>query len=205
MEKGFLKELLRLPKTVYSFKELALLWTYADSKTITSRISYYVKQGDLYPLRRGLYAKDKDYDRFELATKIFTPSYISFETVLLKAGIIFQYYSQVFVATYQSKTISCDEKTYVFRKIKSPILTNTIGVEIKENYSIATPERAYLDMLYLHKDYYFDNLSSLNWDKVFEISPVYQGNKRMKKLVMQHHKSVMENQSHDPFRIGASY
>ncbi len=193
MTRGFLKELLRLPKTVYSFQELVLLWPKTDIKTIKSRINYYVKQGDLYPIRRGLYAKDKNYDRFELAVKIYTPSYISFETVLLQAGIIFQYYSQIFVATYQSKTIKCDGKTYVFRRIRSPLLTNTIGVEIKENYSIATPERAYLDMLYLHKNYYFDNLSGLNWEKVYEILPVYQDNKRMQKLVKKHHRSVQED------------
>jgi len=41
-------------------------------------------------LRRGLYAKDNSYDKNELATKIYIPSYISFETVLRNAGAIFQ-------------------------------------------------------------------------------------------------------------------
>ena len=90
-KRGFLNNLLRSKQTVFSFKELMLLWGGINSTTARARIHYYVAQGQLYPLRRGLYAKDKDYDRFELATRIFTPSYISFETVLQSQGIIFQH------------------------------------------------------------------------------------------------------------------
>ncbi len=71
------------------------------------------------------------------------------------------------------------------------ILTNGAGVENKENYSIATPERAFLDVLYLNKDYHFDNLSSLDRDKVFEILPVYN-NQRMAKKVKEIFKSNQE-------------
>jgi len=39
--------------------------------------------------RRGIYAKDKNYDRLELANRIYTPSYISLETVLSREGIVF--------------------------------------------------------------------------------------------------------------------
>ena len=185
--RGFIKELYKSKKTVFSFKELCLLWgNAADTTTIKSRVNYYVKHGDLYHIRRGYYAKDKNYDHLELATKIFTPSYISFETVLAQAGIIFQYYKQIFVASYKSKSIICDGQTYTFRSIKSVILTNTQGVEINDNYSIASPERAFLDVIYLHKNYHFDNLSPLNWDKVYEILPIYKNN-RMKKMVEMYH------------------
>ena len=184
--------MLRLDKTVYSFKELVLLWPNADPKTIRSRISYYIKHKDLYHVRRGLYAKNKDYDRYELATQIYTPSYISFETVLVRAGIVFQYYTQIFVASYQTKTIECDGQTCTFKSIKSSILCNSMGIEMKENYSIAIPERAYLDILYLNKDYFLDNPWSLDWGKVFEILPIY-GNKRMEKVVSRHHAAALND------------
>lgn len=171
-----------------------MLWADADVATIRSRISYYIKQSDLYPIRRGLYAKDKNYDRFEVATKILSPAYISFETVLASAGIIFQYYNQIFVASYQSRAVACDGQVYTFKRIKPIILTNAVGVEIKENYSIASPERAFLDVIYLYPNYYFDNLSPLNWDKVYEILPMYQ-NKRMAKMVQRYHKGVKEENS----------
>ena len=62
---------------------------------------------------------------------------------------------------------------------------------MREHYWIASPERAYLDMLYLHKDYYFDNLRPLDWNKVAEILPIYQ-NKRMERVVAEQYKSYQE-------------
>ena len=194
--KGFIKELFKSPKTVFSFKDLCLLWESTDAETIKSRVNYYVKHGDLYHIRRGFYARDKSYNHFELATKIFTPAYISFETVLSQAGIIFQYYRQIFVASYKSKSITCDEQIYTFRSIKSVILTNALGIEIKENYSMACPERAFLDILYLHKNYHFDNLSGLNWDRVYEILPIYKNN-RMKKAVEIYHNAYKSDVGED--------
>lgn len=194
MKKGFLKELLRRNQTVYSFKTLVLLWPNTKPSTIKSRINYYVKKGELYHIRRGLYAKDKNYERFELATKLYTPAYISFESVLVWAGIVFQHYKQIFVATYQSKNLVCDGQDFVFKKIKSTILIDAIGVDIKENYSIASPERALLDTLYINKYYYFDNLGPINWDKVFEILPIYK-NKRMTKEVYRIYKLIKQERS----------
>src|SRR3989338_4614007 len=151
MKRGFLNALLRSGKTVFSFKDLILLWGGIDRLTAGSRVHYYIRQGHLYPVRKGFYAKDKDYDKLELATKIFTPSYISFETVLGRAGITFQFYGEIFVASYQSREVICDGQAYHFRKIKSAVLTGSAGIEQKENYSIASAERAFLDVLYLSK------------------------------------------------------
>ncbi len=190
MEKADILSILKSNKTVFSFKEILLASDEENPALLRRRLYHYTKHGDLYHIRRGLYAKDKNYDKFELATKIFTPSYISFETVLAKAGVVFQFYGKIFVASYQTKEITCDNQIYGFRTIKDSILTNDSGIERKENYSIATPERAFLDIVYLYKDYHFDNLSPLNWDKVFEILPIYGGNKRMAKMVKMYHKTL---------------
>ena len=95
--------MLRADQTAFSIKELLLSFRSMDKGLLKSKLHYYAKKGDLYHIRRGLYAKDAQYDRFELAIKIFIPSYISFETVLASAGMIFQYYSQIFVASYSVK------------------------------------------------------------------------------------------------------
>lgn len=107
---------------------------------------------------------------------------MTFETILVEAGIIFQYYTTIFVATYQTKEIECDGQTYSFRKIKDTILTNNAGVLNLGNYFAASKERAFLDVLYLNKDYYFDNLAPLDFDKVLALLPIYD-NKRMAKKV----------------------
>ena len=183
MKKRNILDIYRSNKTVFSFKDLSLILNETNKNYLKSTIYRYVKTGKLYRLRRGIYAKDKNYNKFELATKIYTPSYISFETVLSKAGIIFQYYSQIFVASYLCREITIDNQVYSYKKIKDDILTNSCGIENKENYSIASPERAFLDALYLYKDYHFDNLSSLDWEKVYKILPIYGKNKVFKKRV----------------------
>jgi hypothetical protein len=188
MQKGikkgsYLTTILRSPKTVLSFKDIALLW--GDSGGAARvRVNYYVKNGQLYSLRRGFYAKDKNYNKLELATKIFTPAYISFETVLAREGIIFQYYSQVFIASYLAREIVCDNQIYSYRKIKDLILTDSSGIVNRDECSIATKERAFLDTIYLNKDYHFDNLSPLNWETVFTILPIYN-NKSMTRKVQK--------------------
>lgn len=174
MQKSLLQSILRSDQTVFSMKDLVLLWGKPDTPTVKAQMSYYAKKGYVYRIRRGLYAKNKDYNRYEVATKIMTPSYISFETVLLDAGVTFQWYSRIFVASYQARTIECDGQIYQYRELKGELLTNNHGISIKPHYSIATPERAFLDVVYLHKGYWFDNLSALNWEKVFDLVPIYQ-------------------------------
>ncbi len=194
MGKADILSILRSKSSVFTLKEILIASGLVDADLLKRRLHYYVKKGELYSVRRGLYAKDKNYDRFELATKIFTPSYVSFETILSESGVIFQHYQKIFVATYQTKEIECDKQLYSFRKVKDDILTNTTGIENRGNYFAASKERAFLDVLYLNKDYHFDNLSPLDFGKVESLLAVYQ-NKRMDKQVkkyFKHYKSEME-------------
>lgn len=179
---NILATILRSSQTVFTFNDILLNTQETKPDLLKRRLNYYVHKNELYHIRRGLYAKDKNYDRLELATKIFTPSYVSFETVLREAGIIFQYYATIFVATYQTKEIECDGQLYSFKKIKDTILVNNAGIERRNSYYVASKERAFLDILYLNKDYYFDNLMPLNEDKVRSLLPIYD-NQRMVKQV----------------------
>jgi hypothetical protein len=191
MEKGnYLTTILRCPKTVFTYKDILLLWREPGSEAARVRLSHYVRNGDLYRIRRGLYAKDRNYNLAELATRIFTPAYVSFETVLSKEGVIFQFYSLIFVASYLTRVILINGQAFSFKKIKNAVLTSPAGVEHKDEFSTATKERAFLDTLYIHTDYQFDNLGGLDWNKVFEILPIYQ-NKRMTKKVKELFKQVI--------------
>jgi hypothetical protein len=187
MEKNYLATLLRSNNTVFTFKELSLIWNETDVTLIKKRVYRYTKLGKLYTIRKGIYAKDRKYDKLELANKIFTPAYISLETVLTREGILFQQYDKIFVVSYLSREISCDGQTYVFRRMKDRILTNSLNVENKGNYHLASKERAFLDTIYLNKNYHFDNLASINWDKCSEMLPVYD-NKAMVKRLDSYHK-----------------
>jgi len=183
---------LRSPKTIFSSKDVSLLWGEENDEVIKKRLNKYVKARKLIRVRRGIYAKDKHYNRFELATRINTPSYISFETVLTREGVNFQYYGNIFVASYVNREINAADQKITFVRMKDYVLSNTVGIEHTEGYAIATRERAFLDRVYVSKDYHFDNLANLNWDKVFEILPIYH-NKRLEKKVKEYHKAYKNN------------
>ena len=59
---------------------------------------------------------------------------------------------------------------YVFHKLSDNLLNNPIGIiNIENKYMIASAERAACDMIYLHKNYYFDNVQGFDIDKLESI------------------------------------
>ncbi|MDI9348300.1 MAG: type IV toxin-antitoxin system AbiEi family antitoxin domain-containing protein [Methylacidiphilales bacterium] len=186
LKKGdFLDTILRSPLTIFSTKYIALLWGQNNDKASRERLRSYVKSKKLLRLRRGIYAKDKKYNEYELANTICTPSYISFETVLAIEGVVFQYYSNIFVASYINREIVIHGQKITFIRMKNEVLKNTKGIEQVGNYAMASKERAFLDRMYVNKKNYFDNLYGMNWDKVFDLLPIYK-NKKMEKTVKEY-------------------
>ena len=181
--------LLRSPRTVFSTKDVALLWGEERRQTVSGRLNKYVKAGKFVRVHRGIYAKDNNYNSFELANRIYTPSYISFETVLTRAGINFQYYGNIFVATYVTRDIEVDGQKITFIRLNNDVLCNTTGIEHTDGIAMATKERAFLDRISVSKEYHFDNVHVLDWNKVFEILPIYHS-KRMEKRVRAYTKNV---------------
>lgn len=168
-------------QTVFTVSEIGLLWQEANRSNLKSKIHYYCRTGVLISLRRGIYAlTGRSYDRFELANRIFVPSYVSLETVLLAAGIVFQHSETVFSVSYQTREVTVDNQKYSYRRLDGEILTNPAGIKNQQGYSVALPERAFLDSLYLYGQPYFDRLDSLDRDLCRRLLPIYN-NKQLKK------------------------
>lgn len=179
---NLIAKLYESPKTILTIKDIALIWEETNTVNLLSKIKYYAKQGSLIRLTRGVFAKDKNYNPKELATSLYTPSYISFETVLREAGIIFQHQDSIFVAGPYPTIKKIGDKTITFRKLKDSVLYNAIGIKNEKNYSIATPERAFLDTIYLSPKFYFDNLRSINWEICCELAKIYDNKQLIKRL-----------------------
>lgn len=162
-------------RTVFSINSIALLVGETNPLSLRKKLNYYVKLGELLNPRRGIYAK-KDYKIEELACSIYTPSYISLEYVLQIAGITFQYDSRITTISYLSRTINIENKECCYRKIKDEILTNNLGVIRENNINIALPERAFLDLMYLNSEYYFDNINPLDKKLIKKLLPIYKSN-----------------------------
>lgn len=171
----------KLPQTVFSTREIALILNETNSDIVKSKINYYVKRGELFAVRRGIYSKDIKYNESELATKLYTPSYVSFETILAKHGIVFQYDSRVHTASYlnrelevAAKSLGAPAKIY-YRKINHEILHNPTGIIYENNHPEATLERAFLDTIYVEGKRHFDNLEPIDFEKCEDMLPIYKG------------------------------
>lgn len=188
--KDFLLELYKKNQSIFTTRELSLLFPNISYSNLKRKLSYYVKSGKILRLRRGIYGKES-FNPFELANKIYTPSYISFETVLKKEGIIFQESAAIFAASYLTRKIKSAGLKIFYRKIRDEILANSKGVNRKKAYFIASKERAFLDSVFVYKDYYFDNLAFLNWKSVFDLLEIYKS-KALEKRIRQYFKIHQE-------------
>jgi predicted transcriptional regulator of viral defense system len=190
MKNQLLIELHKQSQTVFSLKEISLLMPDLTYNNLSNQVLYLTKQGAIKRLTRGIYAKD-EYNPFELANKLYTPSYISLETVLLLAGITFQHYERIFSMSYLTRTVKVSGHTLQYHQMNKEILLDKRGLVQRDNITIASPERAFLDALYLYKDYHFDNLGALDWDKVFEFVNIYK-RKAMHNRVDEYHQIYQE-------------
>ena len=168
--------------SVFTMQKIAMLYGQVlDRDALKNRMNSYVRNGELLNPRKGIYAKP-GYDEKELACLLYTPSYISLEYVLQRSGVVFQYNDEITSVGYLSRTVVIDGRRYTYRKIKGEIMIDTTGIICQGNTNIASPERAFLDILYLDSNYYFDNISSLDKEKVLSILPIYE-NKTMEQRV----------------------
>jgi hypothetical protein len=174
--------LLGSKQSVFRLNDIALHTGITDFQSLNNKVNYAVRTGKLLNPRKGIYAKP-GYNAEEMACTVYTPSYISLEYVLQQAGVLFQYDSGVTPVSYLSRTIVIDGRQYRYRKMKGELLANTTGIESRPNgVNIALPERAFLDMLYLEKTYYFDNLSPLDKKQVYQILPLYRSKTLIQKV-----------------------
>ena len=171
-------------KTVFSTQDLQKIWRYNNYRSLIRRINYYAKTGKLVKLRLGLYAiAGIKINDFELANKLRTPSYISFESVLHREGVIFQWDSQITLAGKESTSFNINNFHAMFRQVKDNILLNKMGIIPEENFFIATKERAILDTLYTNPNFFFDNLSMINFYDMLEMVDLIYKVKSLEKAV----------------------
>lgn len=161
-------------KTVFTVQEIRLLTQgVASPSSLPNRLSRLVLGGELLRLRQGVYALPS-YDPLEFACKIQVPSYISMETVLRKHGVIFQYDNSITLASYQPKVIyNPSGEVFLFRKLSTSILINREGKIVTPQYTIATVERAFLDLCYVDKWRTYENIDPLDVEKVLDLLPIY--------------------------------
>ncbi|MDA1337869.1 MAG: hypothetical protein O2871_00740 [bacterium] len=165
-------------QTVFTLSEISTFVGKNSDQNLISALSYYSKVGKLIRLSKGLYALDGNYLIEELANKVRQPSYISLYTILQEKAVVFQVYTSVFSISTRTEELTINKQNFVYRKLKSQILLNNMGIIEEKGVFKARLERALLDKVYLDGDEYFDNLRDVDWGFAKELNKqVYKSEK----------------------------
>ncbi len=179
--KNFIAEIYRAKQSTFTLNDLSVLLGEKNYDNLKRLANYYSNKGIISNIRRGFYVKD-GFEPFELAVKIYPPAYIGFETVLLREGVIFQYDTTITVASYLSRELEVGEYVFRYRKLKGKVLTSPEGLVSNDQYTIAGKERAFLDILYLNRDFYVDHFEKLDKQKIMELAGIYENSCLEKKV-----------------------
>lgn len=177
--------LLKSGKTVFRVEDIGKILGITNKKYLLVYINRMKKRGEIEMIKKGIYILNKNYNIYELANKIKSPSYVSLQTVLYNEGIIFQdFNSTITSVSNNSYKIKLKDKLYSYHKIKDTILSNPLGITFDGLARVATKERAIADTLYLFGDYHLDRFENINKDLLLEIGKNYNLNvlKKIKNL-----------------------
>jgi len=150
---------------------------------VRRQLSRWTKTGNLYQLRRGLYALAPPYQKikphpFVVANRMVAGSYVSLQSALAHYGLIPEY-----VPITTSVTVKRPARwetplgVYEFRHLKSQLLRGYRLTELGGGQTafVATPEKALLDLIYLQpagdspdylRELRLQNLDRLNQDEL---------------------------------------
>lgn len=159
-------------KTVFTSKNLRSFWNLKNqtTKIIAKRMA---DKELIFRIVRGYYSLNKDFNEYELANLVISPSYISLHTSLFYHKISFQVstvVTSVALLNYQKKVKS---KTFKYYAMKKSLFFNLEGINYKNNLAIARPERAILDSFYFGLLPNIDNPEGINPTYLRKISSFY--------------------------------
>jgi len=161
----------KINKLYFAYQDIAKILSISEdsARVLCSR---YVKQKYLIRLKRNFYILKEKWDniiqsqKFELANILQVPSYISLMTALS----FYEYTTQVqqkfveSISFYRTFTKDIEGVVFNYSRIKRDYY---FGFSKKNNIFIASPEKAFIDSLYLnYLGKYNLDLSSLNLEKI---------------------------------------
>lgn len=152
-----------IKQNIFTVLEVKQYFTNEVSEKVIIQLSRFSRKGLITPIKRGLYCFDQSQiDEFELASKLYKPSYVSCETALNYYGIIPDVPSElVSVTLVTTKYFSNDWGKFRYLKIKKGLFWGFTQVKLAANdgyFLIAEKEKALLDFFYFRKIKRVDDL-----------------------------------------------
>lgn len=159
-------------RKLFHTSDLRLMWGVTNQNTLYTLIKRYVQRGILKTIHKGFYAvlPVNKIDPVELGiSSLHGYAYLSGESVLAKAGIIFQSSDYITLISAISKKFAIGENHYWSRQLKDEYLYCQAGINVQDGYLIAVPERAAADLLHYNPHYHLDNPKGLDLQKMKSI------------------------------------
>jgi len=165
------------------FETALLLAGDVDPNDVRRQLSRWTKAGRLCQLRRGVYALVPPFQKvkphpFIIANRLVRGSYVSCQSALAFFGLIPEYVPGITsVTTARPARWDTPFGAFEFRHIKATLLYGyrLIEVSSQQQTFVATPEKALLDLIYLHpggdspeylRELRLQNLEGLNQDEL---------------------------------------
>ncbi|MHC9540852.1 MAG: hypothetical protein AB9903_15215 [Vulcanimicrobiota bacterium] len=156
------------PFTLFSLSDIRRI----DGSFHRARLNEWQDKGYIRKILRGYYmfadTQLSETVLFEIANRIYNPSYISFETALAYYGLIPEsVYLVMSASTRKTSRFSTPVAEFSYRTIKPSLFWGyTVEHGNDYRYRIASPEKAVLDFFYLHTSWSSeDDFSELRVDK----------------------------------------
>ncbi|MCX6792119.1 MAG: hypothetical protein NT149_03730 [Candidatus Gottesmanbacteria bacterium] len=149
------------PIPLFGLSELGSVLGIANRQTLYKKVQRLEASKILKKLMKGKYLfLLKDAGDFTIANFLRQPSYVSLESALSFYSIITGFPYQITSITIKKPSeIEAAGKSYAYSQISPDLFW---GWEKKEDFLIATPEKAMLDYLYFAKK----GLRTLDWEEI---------------------------------------
>jgi predicted transcriptional regulator of viral defense system len=179
-----LKTLIDSKKTVFTLGDLHSFWSKENKRNVVMTARRMVRRELLLKLGKGYYALNKDYNRYELANTIISPSYVSLHSALLFWGVAFQKEETVYSIALLNYEKELDGTLYSYHAMKKELFFDMRGVIVKDYVSIASSERAILDSFYFGLLVNLDNQEAISRNELLSLSLLYPRSVQKEAMVL---------------------
>ena len=135
---------------MFSTRELKLLLGLSE-KTSQQLVWRYKSKGYIIELKKGLYAlKTNRPNTYQIANRLYQPSYISFDTALSYHGVIPEtIYAITSATTRNTREFEVEGVRYTYHRLKKPYFIGYKLVRyLDAGVNMAEPEKSLADYLY---------------------------------------------------------
>lgn len=166
-----IKELHNLVVTsIFNTTQVKSLFSGLSQSHILIQLNRWVKNGTIIRLRRGLYMfPDININEYAVASALYNPSYISLESALNHQGIIPDIPNTLTsVCTTTPRNFTTPMGKFAYSRIKTSLFfgyTLETDTQSKLPYSIAYPEKALLDLIYIRNYHKLTDLR-VSWESL---------------------------------------